>query len=414
MRNILLPLVLMAGAGLTVHAGKPVTHRLRVAASSLKQGTVEVVVPRKHLKEPRFYVNNKLSVATQLNDSTYSLCIQNPIAWSDSVRALHSINVVAKGESASAIFGMREVREEGGLCLINGNRFYVRAIDSHCAAPTAAALRQLTGQQWEAFIVRAKKHGINALCVQADCLSDELLDATDRGSMPVIVRPADEASATDAKRKKNRPILTPMQLLGLRYGNHPSLMLVESTDKAEGGRLPVRLSMADVSTLGNLRTNHLDKLQREGIQLITIPQVEGVAQLREMVEQVLKTPRMAGYVLSQMPDETEAPICTQTAMMADFDKQEWTNKENFQADILVANYTDYPITGQSVSWQLTDGAKMVYAQGSLGATTMPAGRLTMIDQAFSPLAGLPAGKQLRFTVKIEGTPFERSWDIRLK
>lgn len=152
---------------------------------------------------------------------------------------------------------------------------------------------------------------------------------------------------------------------------------------------------------------------------------------REEIEAALRTPEMDGFQLLDLQDypgqgtalvgmldafmdskgfitpEEWRAFCSRVVPLAMFAKHTWTNREEFVAEIRVANYGDTALDGP-VEWQVKQGSQVLQS-GVVSQAKVPAGGVTMVGQIRFALTAVEAPARLALSIKIGGNEIE--WPI---
>jgi len=149
---------------------------------------------------------------------------------------------------------------------------------------------------------------------------------------------------------------------------------------------------------------------------------------REEIEAALRTPEMDGFDLLDLQDypgqgtalvgmldafmdskgfitpEEWRAFCSPVVPLALFAKHIWTNREEFTAEIRVANYGDAALNGPVV-WQLKEGPRVLQS-GSVSRIRMPTGGVTTVGQIRFALSAVEAPARLAFSLRIGANELE--------
>ncbi|HEY1221276.1 MAG TPA: hypothetical protein VGF03_20200 [Bryobacteraceae bacterium] len=149
---------------------------------------------------------------------------------------------------------------------------------------------------------------------------------------------------------------------------------------------------------------------------------------REEIEAALRTPEMDGFHLLDLQDypgqgtalvgmldafldskgivtpEEWRAFCSRVVPLALFAKHTWTNREEFTAEIRMANYGETALDGP-VLWRMKNGAQ-VLGSGSVGAAPVPAGGVTTVGRIRFALSSVEAPARLALSVGIGASTLE--------
>ncbi len=149
---------------------------------------------------------------------------------------------------------------------------------------------------------------------------------------------------------------------------------------------------------------------------------------REEIEAALRTPEMDGFHLLDLQDypgqgtalvgmldafmdskgivtpEEWRAFCSPVVPLALFAKHTWTNREEFTAEIRVANYGEAALDGP-VGWQMKQGSQVLQS-GVASAARVPAGGVTTVGQIRFALSAAEAPARLALSVRIGANALE--------
>ena len=149
---------------------------------------------------------------------------------------------------------------------------------------------------------------------------------------------------------------------------------------------------------------------------------------REEIEAALRTPEMDGFHLLDLQDypgqgtalvgmldafmdskglitpEGWRAFCSRVVPLAMFAKHTWTNREEFTAEIRVANYGETAPDGP-VEWQMKQGSQVLQS-GVVSQAKVPAGGVTTVGQIRFALTAVKAPARLALSLKIGGNELE--------
>jgi len=152
---------------------------------------------------------------------------------------------------------------------------------------------------------------------------------------------------------------------------------------------------------------------------------------REEIEAALRTPEMDGFQLLDLQDypgqgtalvgmldafmdskglitpEEWRAFGSPVVPLAMFAKHTWTNREEFKAEVRVANYGEAELSGP-VEWQLKEGAR-VLESGVVGQLRLPAGTVTTLGWIQIALSTIEAPARLTLSLRIGANTLE--WPI---
>ncbi len=149
---------------------------------------------------------------------------------------------------------------------------------------------------------------------------------------------------------------------------------------------------------------------------------------REEIEAALRTPEMDGFHLLDLQDypgqgtalvgmldafmdskgivtpEEWRAFCSPVVPLAMFAKHTWTNREEFTAEIRVANYGEAALDGPVV-WQMKEGSQVLQS-GDVSQAKAPAGGVTTVCQIRFALSSVEAPARLALSIRIGSNELE--------
>ncbi|RKD89707.1 sugar-binding domain-containing protein [Mangrovibacterium diazotrophicum] len=102
--------------------------------------------------------------------------------------------------------------------------------------------------------------------------------------------------------------------------------------------------------------------------------------------------------------------CNDIVLLAEFPKYCWTNQETFQAQLVVANYSNKTIDG-SFDWKLSRADGSVVEQGSFDALQIPEGGLSSVGELDVNLAAVDKASELSLDISLPGTGYSNTYPI---
>jgi len=100
-----------------------------------------------------------------------------------------------------------------------------------------------------------------------------------------------------------------------------------------------------------------------------------------------------------------------TVPLARLPRRILTNREALEAQVEVAHFGPHPMSRAVASWQVTDGARRIVAEGRLAPRDLPTGELTALGSFSLPLERFGTAARLTLEVALDGTPFANDWDV---
>ena len=102
--------------------------------------------------------------------------------------------------------------------------------------------------------------------------------------------------------------------------------------------------------------------------------------------------------------------CNDVVLLLEFPKYVWTNKENFQAKAVVANYSNKVIT-LPANWQLVNQSNKIIAQGTFTDLEIPFGGLTSIGEINIDLKPIEKAEKLSLNIALEDSGYNNSYPV---
>lgn len=102
--------------------------------------------------------------------------------------------------------------------------------------------------------------------------------------------------------------------------------------------------------------------------------------------------------------------CNDAVLLLEFPKYCWTNKEKFNAQVLVANYSKHLIKSV-LDWELKDQNGTVRQKGSFSNLSLTNGDITSIGQLQFDLSPIKKAEKLIVSIAIAGTSYSNSYPI---
>ena len=156
---------------------------------------------------------------------------------------------------------------------------------------------------------------------------------------------------------------------------------------------------------------------------------------REEIETALRTPDFGGFQLldiQDFPGQGTAPVgilnvfmeskgliepeewrefCSEVVPLLKMEKYTWTNDEEFQAEIEVAQYGSEDFTDAVVSWKLIRMNGDVVADGAFLNQQIPTGQLVPLGEISCSLGEITEAEKLIMTLSLDGTKYKNDYDI---
>lgn len=152
------------------------------------------------------------------------------------------------------------------------------------------------------------------------------------------------------------------------------------------------------------------------------------------MEAALRTPGMAGFQLLDLQDfpgqgtalvgildafmdsknvvtaENWKYSCNDVTLLLEFPKYCWTGNENFQAKLVVTNYSNKGIKSE-IKWQILEKDSSVFAEGSFPDLNIENGGLLSVGEIKAELNKIGKAKQLDVEISIPGTEYKNTYPI---
>ncbi|MFL6332619.1 MAG: sugar-binding domain-containing protein [Pyrinomonadaceae bacterium] len=158
---------------------------------------------------------------------------------------------------------------------------------------------------------------------------------------------------------------------------------------------------------------------------------------KEEIEANLRTPGLAGFQLLDLHDYVGQGTAlvglldtfwepkgyatasefrrfnSETVPLARLTRRVYHTGERLEAEVEVAHYGAAPLTNASPSWKVIDTRGRVFASGRWPARTIPLGKNSSLGRVSVDLSKLPAPRQYRLVVGLQGTAAENDWNFWL-
>ncbi len=154
---------------------------------------------------------------------------------------------------------------------------------------------------------------------------------------------------------------------------------------------------------------------------------------KQEIEANLRTPSAAGFQLLDLHDylgqggalvglldafwdlksyvtaEQFRRFCSPTVLLARLQKNILKTSDAFEVETAIAHYGPNPIKKARPIWKIADLAGAVVAQGQWPAKDIPIGKNTVLGKVAVDLAKLPAPREYKIIVGLQGSQFENDW-----
>lgn len=152
------------------------------------------------------------------------------------------------------------------------------------------------------------------------------------------------------------------------------------------------------------------------------------------MEAALRTKGMAGFQLLDLQDfpgqgtalvgildafmdsknvvtpEAWRQSCNDVVLLLEFPKYCWTNSENFQAKVKVANYSANEISGP-LNWDIRKPDGTIVSQGAVQGLKIMAGGLTPAGEIIAGLSSIDKAEKLMVNVSVPNTGYNNSYPV---
>ena len=156
---------------------------------------------------------------------------------------------------------------------------------------------------------------------------------------------------------------------------------------------------------------------------------------KEEIERALKTKGVSGFQLLDLHDfpgqgtalvgildafwdskglikpENFREFCAPVVPLIRFEKAEYTNDEEFKAQIAVANFGGVALKNANVIWEITGSDQVIIASGKTTRVNINLGNDIPAGSIKAALSGVTAAQKLTISVSIENTKYKNSWNI---
>ncbi len=156
---------------------------------------------------------------------------------------------------------------------------------------------------------------------------------------------------------------------------------------------------------------------------------------KEEIESILRTPNYAGFQLLDLHDyqgqyisivgilndfweskglvtpQKHSQYCNAVVPLAKMKKRVWTNNEQFEANVDIANFTFDDLPAVKPTWKITDTQQNSIKKGVLNQLTLKKGGLTSFSTISFDLKNIKKASKIILTISIPQTTYENSWEI---
>jgi hypothetical protein len=102
--------------------------------------------------------------------------------------------------------------------------------------------------------------------------------------------------------------------------------------------------------------------------------------------------------------------CNDVVLLLEFPKYCWTNKENFHADVVVANYSNKSLR-KELDWVIKDPHGLVLHEGKFSNIRIENGGIKFIGEINFDLSSIKKAEKLEANISIKGSPYTNSYPV---
>ncbi|MGI0105756.1 sugar-binding domain-containing protein [Salinimicrobium sp. WS361] len=102
--------------------------------------------------------------------------------------------------------------------------------------------------------------------------------------------------------------------------------------------------------------------------------------------------------------------CNDVVVLLEFSKYTWTNEENFEAEIVVANYSNTGIAGD-LNWRILKEDGTTVKKGIFPDLKIPNGKLFHVGDISTTLSSIAKAEKLTVEVRISNTEYQNSYPM---
>jgi hypothetical protein len=218
---------------LEAHGKHPVGN-VRVYPDAENKLIRVVVTPSKG--KLSFMLDDKSVRARRINDSTYTIAVEQPKTWSEFSPVCYRLRVSSSDDSKETVFGFRNIQTSGRHLLLNGKEIWIRGTVENCDFP-------LTGYpptdraSWLKLFRQYKNYGINAVRFHSYCPPEAAFEAAD--SLGLYLQPEGPSWPNHGVRLGrgmiiDQYLMDETQRILDAYGNHPSFVMMAACNEPAG------------------------------------------------------------------------------------------------------------------------------------------------------------------------------------
>lgn len=155
---------------------------------------------------------------------------------------------------------------------------------------------------------------------------------------------------------------------------------------------------------------------------------------KEEIERAMKTAGCSGFQLLDLHDfpgqgtalvglldafwdskgvtdaETFRQACAPVTPLVRFPKAVYTSDESFTASVEIANFTDRPLNGQSLSWILKDETGKEVNKGTIVCPSLSIG-LNKLPETITSRLDRTEANRLTLSLSLDNTPYKNEWSV---
>lgn len=160
--------------------------------------------------------------------------------WDEFTPNLYNLTVSLDGDTATTVFGMRDISVAGRDLVLNGRPLYIRGSVENCCFP-------LTGYaptdeaSWSEVFAKCKEYGINMLRFHSYCPPEAAFAAADKAG--VYLQPEGPSWPNHGVKLRagmaiDDYLLAESKRIVDSYGNHPSFVMMAAGNEPAGNWVP--------------------------------------------------------------------------------------------------------------------------------------------------------------------------------
>lgn len=297
----------------------------------------------------KFDGNNIIPFKT---NNTYYFKYDTINRWDEYYPKLNSFEINHQKGKYIRKIGLLELSRNNGILEQNGKRLFLRALSYNNVCLSDHKLPS-SEDEWKQIMAQLKSRGFNAL------FFDDLIP------IEVVFRSADKIGFY---------IICPTNVNSEMF--HPSCI---SPSIIEKYRIDLRQIPVDETS-------------------------------KDLLENIMCNKFADGFILQSNKINIEnfsiIPIvkCTQTKLK---------NSENFNGEIMIANYSMENLTGFRINWRAENSEGDVISDGSFGGKLIKPNTVNNIERIFFPIGNAQKGEVITLKILIEGKNIENRWNLKV-